>query len=468
MSKSSANISAPKVAIKDPQEVKSVSSSSASKDQIPRAPASIPVKGSLGIKRLTFLLASIFVFIAVYLINYHPQLVSKASVSIESYFAKFGFDIRRLEQGRACRAGDDPNSCSADSIAVGDVNDKNVSSEDSASEDDASSSSSVSSSAASGSAASAKEHVPKGANADGKPLEVKMEVCEDRHQQCVGYARAGECEKNPGWMIVNCPHSCKACHLRDPKVRCDRNRLGISNDHIYEKGDMNAMFSSIQKVYGNKYNINVLSTDPWVVTFDNFLTDREINALITSVNGNWERSTDTGTSNEFGETGRVLSQGRTSNNAWCREECNNNPDVQNIMRKISEITWVPTENFEAFQVLRYEIGQKYNAHHDASSQQTRLSCGTRILTFFLYLSDVEEGGETAFPLLNIAVKPKKGSALLWPSTYDHEPNGIDHRTLHEAKPVIRGTKFAANTWIHSHDFKTSNLHGCTGTFDALS
>jgi len=72
------------------------------------------------------------------------------------------------------------------------------------------------------------------------------------------------------------------------------------------------------------------------------------------------------------------------------------------------------------------------------------------------------------PDLPPTVKPKKGSALLWPSTLDAHPDGIDGRTMHEAKPVIRGMKLAANTWIHSHDFATSNLHGCTGTFDALS
>jgi len=31
--------------------------------------------------------------------------------------------------------------------------------------------------------------------------------------------------------------------------------------------------------------------------------------------------------------------------------------------------------------------------------QNGLVCGPRILTFFLYLSDVEEGGETSFSLL---------------------------------------------------------------------
>lgn len=39
------------------------------------------------------------------------------------------------------------------------------------------------------------------------------------------------------------------------------------------------------------------------------------------------RSTDTGTSNKFGETGRVLTDKRTSSNAWCREDCLANPHV---------------------------------------------------------------------------------------------------------------------------------------------
>lgn len=312
------------------------------------------------------------------------------------------------------------------------------------------------------------ENSPKGANKEGTPREVSLSQCSDRHEQCKGFATMGECERNPGWMVINCPNSCNSCELLDHKVRCDRNRLNISSDHVYGPGDMHSMFSSIKSKYDDRYGVNILSEDPWVVTFDNFLTETEISELIRSVNDNWERSTDTGQQNEFGETGRILSDSRTSNNAWCRQECDQNEYVQDIVRKIEEVTRVPSANFEAFQVLRYQHGQKYNRHHDASMQQAQQSSGIRILTFFLYLSDVEEGGETSFPQLKIDVKPKKGGALLWPSVVDADPNKIDHRTMHAALPVIKGVKFAANTWIHSHDFATSNLWGCTGTFDELT
>ena len=142
--------------------------------------------------------------------------------------------------------------------------------------------------------------LPQFANAEGKPRAAEK-VCEDRHDQCKGFQKAGECDKNPGWMIVNCPKSCKACHLRDPAVRCPRNVLNMTQEPIYQPGDMNAMFARIVERFGSTYEVNVLSRDPWIVTLDNFVSMEESKALITATGGKWERSTDTGTANEFGE-----------------------------------------------------------------------------------------------------------------------------------------------------------------------
>lgn len=274
-------------------------------------------------------------------------------------------------------------------------------------------------------ASKAISNVPIGANPDGKPREVERS-CIDRHKQCIDFVKNDECRKNPGWMIVNCAKSCNACHLRDPKVRCNRESLGMELDPTYYPGDMNNMFDSILSRYGTKYNVSILSTEPWVVVFENFLNDKEIDALI-KTQKKWERSTDTGLTNEFGETGRILSAGRTSSNSWCDKACESHPDVRKVLQKIEDVTHVKRKNYESFQVLRYDIGQHYNVHHDFGHDDIGLACGPRILTFFLYLSDVDEGGETAFPELGIAVKPIKGRAVLWPSVLNEDLNAIDKR-----------------------------------------
>jgi prolyl 4-hydroxylase len=88
-------------------------------------------------------------------------------------------------------------------------------------------------------------------------------------------------------------------------------------------------------------------------------------------------------------------------------------------------------------------------------------CGPRILTFFLYLNDVEEGGGTHFPPLGLTVEPKRGRALLWPSIYNADPLEADERMNHEALPVEKGIKYAANGWIHLYDYLKPNEIGCT-------
>lgn len=144
-------------------------------------------------------------------------------------------------------------------------------------------------------------------------------------------------------------------------------------------------------------------------------------------------------------------------------------------------------NYENFQVLRYQTGQFYRTHHDMSPGDNQLACGPRILTFFLYLSDVDEGGGTNFPNVDVTVVPKRGSAVLWPSVKNEDPTRQDIRTRHQvgvggggadgpkghsptphtllqALPVEKGLKFAANAWIHLYNYKTPNHWGCTGAF----
>ena len=78
----------------------------------------------------------------------------------------------------------------------------------------------------------------------------------------------------------------------------------------------------------------------------------------------------------------------------------------------------------------------------------------------MYLNDVEEGGGTNFPTLNITIQPKRGRAVLWPSVLNEEPNRKDPRTNHQALPVTKGIKFGANAWVHQRDYKTYSQKGC--------
>jgi prolyl 4-hydroxylase len=77
---------------------------------------------------------------------------------------------------------------------------------------------------------------------------------------------------------------------------------------------------------------------------------------------------------------------------------------------------------------------------------------------------VLEGGHTSFTKLDISVQPKKGGALVWPSVLNEDPSESDPRMYHEARPVTKGIKFAANHWIHQYDSKNENLWGCSGGF----
>ena len=132
------------------------------------------------------------------------------------------------------------------------------------------------------------------------------------------------------------------------------------------------------------------------------------------------------------------------------------------MGRVETLLNITMDNSEHLQILEYEPGQFYKTHHDFIPSQNKMSCGPRILTWFMYLSDVEEGGATNFPVLKIKNDPKVGRVILWPSVLDEDPTKIDKRTYHEAQPVVKGVKYGANAWFHLYDFQTPNLWTCTG------
>jgi prolyl 4-hydroxylase len=223
-----------------------------------------------------------------------------------------------------------------------------------------------------------------------------------------------------------------------------------------------------------KYNPKVLSRPkpfpeenvdyqegPWLVTFDTFLTDHECDALVElGAQEGYEPSGFVGGQNIDGSFESLFGEERTSENAWCMDDCYTNATAQVVMEKIENLTGIPERNSENLQMLKYDVGQLYKAHTDYIDHHTERQCGVRMLTLFLYLNNVDAGGGTNFPDLGLTVMPHKGKAVLWPSVLDDAPGEMDPRTEHQALPVERGIKYGANAWLHQRDFKTPSENEC--------
>ena len=104
----------------------------------------------------------------------------------------------------------------------------------------------------------------------------------------------------------------------------------------------------------------------------------------------------------------------------------------------------------SLQVVHYQDGQKYDAHHDWGFP----AYNSRCMTLLLYLTDQADptaGGETSFPKGDdgrgnaFKVRPKKGSAVLFYNLLA-DGNG-DDLALHAAMPVAHGEKYVANFWV---------------------
>ncbi|MBA0843070.1 hypothetical protein Goarm_000288 [Gossypium armourianum] len=205
----------------------------------------------------------------------------------------------------------------------------------------------------------------------------------------------------------------------------------------------------------------VLSWKPRAYYFPNFATSEQCEHVIEMAKVNLKPS---GLALREGETEESTKGTRTSSGTFISASEDETGTLDLIEKKIAKVTSIPQSHGEAFNILRYEIGQKYDSHYDAfNPSEYGPQSSQRVASFLLYLSDVEEGGETMFPFENdmrvkgydyrqcvgLKIKPRKGDGLLFYSLF---LNGtIDPTSLHGSCPVIKGEKWVATKWIRDQD-----------------
>ncbi|KAL6573021.1 putative prolyl 4-hydroxylase 9 [Orobanche hederae] len=206
----------------------------------------------------------------------------------------------------------------------------------------------------------------------------------------------------------------------------------------------------------------ILSWNPRALYFPNFATAEQCQSIIEMAKARLKPSA---LALRPGETANNTEGIRTSSGMFMSASEDKTGLLAQIDAKIAKVTMIPWTHGESYNVLRYEIGQRYQSHYDAFNPvEYGPQKSQRVASFLLYLSDVKEGGETMFPFENgenmddsydfrkcigLKVKPRRGGGLLFYSLF---PNGtIDPTSLHGSCPVIKGEKWVATKWIRDQD-----------------
>lgn len=161
---------------------------------------------------------------------------------------------------------------------------------------------------------------------------------------------------------------------------------------------------------------------------------------------------------------------RTSSTTWIRDK--DLKPIKTLRKRVADLVGLGTDFQENAQVVKYEPGQKFDLHTDHQESFNDLDCRGRLATVLLYLNSSKndgndnkvdlsnptfDGGETYFPEYGMNVVPKRGTACFWfntierPGVLNYDPLApltLDLRSRHAGNPVLYGTKWVCNLWVH--------------------
>ena len=186
-------------------------------------------------------------------------------------------------------------------------------------------------------------------------------------------------------------------------------------------------------------------SDPLINVKDDIITQDEADYIINLAKSNMMDAT------VLGDSGKpkLATDIRSASLCWLDY---GNDVIKEIGERISRYVGIPLNNAEQMQVIHYEVGGKYNPHHDAFEMSTtsgRKACmygGQRLVTALVYLNKVPKGGDTKFPNLGITVHTQRGRMVVFNNT-DTDIRRPIHDSVHAALPVEAGEKWAINIWF---------------------
>jgi prolyl 4-hydroxylase len=190
-------------------------------------------------------------------------------------------------------------------------------------------------------------------------------------------------------------------------------------------------------------------TDDWdpPVIVDSVLTPDECSYIIDKATPLFTRSGVVGSS--------FPDSTRTSETAWIDKS---DPIAQKVFQKVLELTGKSIENCENLQVVRYQPGTYYKAHHDSCCDDSE-GClgfakegGQRVATLLIYLNSEFTDGETHFPDHGeLRLKADPGSAIFF-RPLARDVNKCHPKALHAGLPISTGIKYVCNVWVREDKF----------------
>ena len=105
---------------------------------------------------------------------------------------------------------------------------------------------------------------------------------------------------------------------------------------------------------------------------------------------------------------------------------------------VSEFSYLTNFNYVSAVVLMQKTAPT-EGYHMFHAENLNYNNNIRTMAWMVYLNDVEEGGETEFPELDLTVTPKCGTMLLFPSTWTY---------LHRGNTPISNDKYILGSYLH--------------------